>query len=336
MSYAIGIDLGGTQIKYGLVDDRGGIVAASMCATGSQRDGRSSRVMVNLNTAVAEMLDVARVKGCVVEGIGVGAPGIIDGDLVLACGGNLPEMEGVALGPKMAETFGMRVVVNNDANCMGLAEARWGTAQAVGDVVFLTVGTGVGGALILDGRLYGGYRNRGTELGHIHVAGGERPCTCGAVGCLEAQASVTALVEDYKHLADRGSMQDEGMAADMGGGKSAGAGLTGDESLSMSGRNAIDGKEIVRRYLAGESAAVRALQLHFDYLASGVASLINIFAPQKLIIGGGISESGDFYISEIRERAMKLAMKETSEYTVIEAARLGNNAGFLGAAALVF
>jgi glucokinase len=259
--------------------------------------------MENLRAAIAEMLDVARAKGYAVEGIGVGAPGIIDGDLVIGCGGNLPEMEGVALGPKMAETFGLRVVVNNDANCMGLAEARWGTAQAVGDVVFLTIGTGVGGALILDGRLYGGYRNRGTELGHLHVAGGERPCTCGARGCLEAQASVTALMEDYKGLA---------------------------------GAGAVDGKEIVRRYLTGEPAAVRALQLHFDYLASGVASLINIFAPQKLIIGGGISESGDFYIAEVRERAMKLVMKETSEYTMIEAARLGNNAGFLGAAALVF
>lgn len=321
MSYAIGIDLGGTRIKYGVVDDSGGIVAASMCATGSQRDGQSSRVMENLQAAVGEMLDVARAKGCVVEGIGVGAPGIIDGDLVIGCGGNLPEMEGVALGPKMAEMFGLRVVVNNDANCMGLAEARWGTAQAVGDVVFLTIGTGVGGALILNGRLYGGYRNRGTELGHIHVAGGERPCTCGARGCLEAQASVTALVEDYKGLAGEDSQES--------GKLSAGAD-------TVDGAGIVDGKEIVRRYLAGESAAVRALQLHFDYLASGVASLINIFAPQKLIIGGGILESGDFYIAEVRERAMKLAMKETSEYTVIEAARLGNNAGFLGAAALVF
>ncbi|HVU58926.1 MAG TPA: ROK family protein [Puia sp.] len=304
MSYAIGIDLGGTQIKYGLVDDRGGIVVSSMCATGSQRDGQPSRVMENLGTAVAEMLDVARARGCAVEGIGVGAPGIIDGDLVIGCEGNLPEMEGVALGPAIAGKFGLRVVVNNDANCMGLAEAKWGTAQAVGDVVFLTIGTGVGGALILDGRLYGGYRNRGTELGHIHVASGERPCTCGARGCLEAQASVTALVEDYKEISREDIL--------------------------------INGKEIVGRYLAGEPAAVRAMQLHFDYLASGVASLINVFAPQKLIIGGGISESGDFYIAEVRERALKLAMKETSEYTVIEAARLGNNAGFLGAAALLF
>ena len=326
MSYAIGIDLGGTQIKYGLVDDRGGIVAASMCATGSQRDGQPSRVMENLKAAVAEMLDAVRERGCVVEGIGIGAPGIIDGDLVIACGGNLPEMEGVALGPAIAEMFGLRVVVNNDANCMGLAEARWGTAQAVGDVVFLTIGTGVGGALILDGRLYGGYRNRGTELGHIHVSGGERLCTCGARGCLEAQASVTALVEDYKGLAG------QDLAGD--GGLSVGAGLLGGREVSAGA--AIDGKEIVRRYLAGEPAAVRAMQWHFDYLASGVASLINIFAPQKLIIGGGISESGHFYVTEVRERAIKLAMKETSEYTVIEAARLGNNAGFLGAAALVF
>ncbi|HEY4209208.1 MAG TPA: ROK family protein [Puia sp.] len=303
MSYAIGIDLGGTQIKYGLVDDRGGIVAAAARPTGSQRDGGSSQVMENLKAAIGEMMEVARGKAYDILGIGVGAPGIIDGDLVIACGGNLPEMEGVALGPILTVEFGLRVVVNNDANCMGLAEANWGMAQAVGDVVFLTIGTGVGGALILDGRLYGGYRNRGTELGHIHVASGERPCTCGATGCLEAQASVTALVEDYRRLG---------------------------EAI------AIDGKEIVRRYLAGEPAAVRALQLHFDYLASGVASLINIFAPQKLIIGGGISESGEFYVGEVRERALKLAMRETSEYTLIEAARLGNNAGFLGAAALIF
>jgi glucokinase len=278
--------------------------------------------MENLEAAVEEMLHVAHLGGHGVEGIGIGAPGIIDGDHVIGCAGNLPEMEGVALGRQIAGTFGMRVVVNNDANCMGLAEARWGTAQAVEDVVFLTIGTGVGGALILDGRLYGGYRNRGTELGHIHVAGGKRLCTCGARGCLEAQAAVTALVQDYR---------------DLSGGASAGeANIRTGGSQTAGETNAVDGKEIVRRYLAGETAAVGAMNLHFDYLASGVASLINIFAPQKLIIGGGISESGDFYISEVRERAMNLAMKETSEFTSIEVARLGNNAGFLGAAALVF
>jgi glucokinase len=311
MSYAIGIDLGGTQIKYGLVDDSGEIVAASMRPTGSRREGPSSRVMENLEAAVEEMLGVAHSGGHGVEGIGIGAPGIIDGDIIIGCAGNLPEMEGIALGRLMAGRFGMPVIMNNDANCMGLAESRWGEAQSVGDVVFLTIGTGVGGALILDGRLYGGYRNRGGELGHIHVAGGERACTCGARGCLEAQASVTALVRDYCELAERESL--------------------GDKSLS----SGIDGKEVIRRYLSGEPSAVAAMNMHFDYLASGVASLINIFAPQKLIIGGGISESGEFYITEVRHRAMALSMKETSEYTVIDAARLGNNAGFLGAAALI-
>lgn len=310
MFYAIGIDLGGTRIKYGLVDEHGGVAVSSSCPTGSERNGQSSRVMENLDAAIGEMLSFAGERGWKIEGIGIGAPGIIDGERVIACGGNLPEMEGVALGPRMAERFGVGVVVNNDANCMGLAEARWGMAQAATDVVFLTIGTGVGGALILDGRLYGGYRNRGTELGHIHVAWGERRCTCGARGCLEAQASVMALIEDYKSLT--------GAAAEGAGGAD------------------IDGREIVRLYLAGEAVAIRAMNLHFDYLASGVASLINIFSPQKLIIGGGIPESGDFYITQVRERAMRLAMRETSAYTMIEAARLGNNAGFMGAAALVF
>jgi glucokinase len=261
--------------------------------------------MGSIHDAVRQLLEIAAAKQLVIEGIGLGVPGILDGHRVIGCTGNLPELEGVSPAPMLAASFGRKIVVENDANLMGLAEARWGAARGSEDVVFLTIGTGIGGALILDGKLYGGYRKRGAELGHIHVAGGNRPCTCGALGCLEAQASVQALVEEYKGL------------------------------LPHAG-DAVDGKQIVLRYLEGQPAAVTAMNRHFNYLASGVASLINIFAPQKLIIGGGISEAGDFYVNKIREMALLLAMKETSEYTVIESAGLGNKAGFLGAAALVF
>ena len=299
MPYAIGIDLGGTHIKYGLVDREGNILYESIRRTRHP----DTFLMESIHDTVREVRQKAGDRK--IEGIGLGVPGILDGHRVIGCGGNLPELEDLAPGPMLAISFGGKVVVENDANLMGLAEARWGSARNAKHVVFLTIGTGVGGALILDGKLYGGYRNRGTELGHIHVAGGNRPCTCGAVGCLEAQASVPALVEEYKGL------------------------------LPHAGES-IDGKMIVMRYLEGQPAAVTAMNRHFNYMASGIASLINIFSPQKLIIGGGISEAGDFYVESIREKALALAMKETSEFTVIEAASLGNKAGFLGAAALVF
>jgi len=299
MPYAIGVDVGGTHIKYGLVSGEGRIVCESI------RDTRSPGTppMESIAGAIAHLLKIAAESAIPIAGIGMGVPGILDGHRVIGCAGNLPELEGVSPAPLLSARFGLDVRVDNDANLMGLAEARWGAARSAAHVVFLTIGTGVGGALILDGKLYGGYRNRGSELGHIHVTGGNRPCTCGAIGCLEAQASVPALVEEYKGL------------------------------LPHAGE-AIDGKQIVSRYLEGQPAAVTAMNRHFNYLASGIASLINIFAPERLVIGGGISESGDFYVERIREKALQLAMKETSEFTAIEAAQLGNKAGFLGAAAL--
>ncbi|MBS1602013.1 MAG: ROK family protein, partial [Bacteroidetes bacterium] len=150
-------------------------------------------------------------------------------------------------------------------------------------------------------------RGRGAELGHIIVqAEGGYPCGCGGRGCLEAHASVKALAEDYQRGL-RPALSEE-----------------------------IDGRLIVARYLDGEPLAVEAMNRHFDWLAAGVAGLINIFSPQKVVIGGGISEGGDFYIREIRRRALSRAMKETSLNTAIEAAQLGNKAGLLGAAAQVF
>ena len=199
--------------------------------------------------------------------------------------------------------------VENDANLLGLAEVRYGEGKNREDVVFLTIGTGVGGAMIVDGRLYGGHRNRGAELGHIIVEQNGEKCPCGAKGCLEAHASVLALIRDYKkNLPKR---------------------------IFNNSKN-IDGKYIVKKYLEKDPFAIKAMNKHFDYLASGIASYINIFSPQEVIIGGGLSDSGEFYIEKLKQKALKLAMKETSVFTEIKHASLGNKAGFMGASALVF
>jgi glucokinase len=304
MSYAIGIDLGGTFIKYGLVDRAGKILCESIRPT-YPPDGRSG-VFDNIIDIINELDAYAADRGFRPEGIGIGAPGIVDEGIVTACEANMPELEGMALGSRIQQLLGMPVSVDNDANLMALAEWKLGAARGATDAIFLTIGTGIGGAMVVNDRLYAGYHNRGAELGHLVVAIDGAPCSCGGRGCLETHASIKALIEDYRKET----------------GEPPGSSLTGSIIFS--------------RYLGNQPAAVATMNRHFDYLAAAIAGLINVFGPQKLVIGGGISEAGDAYIDPIRRRAMDRAMKETSCYTVIEAAQLGNKAGFLGAGILAF
>lgn len=304
MPYAIGVDVGGTSIKYGLVDSQGTLLHESIRPT--RAEDSQTNVFESIRLSVQELTDFARLHSITIEGIGIGVPAIVDSGVIIGASGNLREINTMDLGALLAECFNCPVWIDNDANLMGLAEVRFGAARDITDAVFLTIGTGIGGALILNGKLFGGYRNRGTELGHICIETNGPSCTCGGRGCLEALASSRALVASYKELLD------EGQAAKI----------------------VLDGKYIVARYLDNEKEAVLAMTRHFNYLAAGITGFINIFSPQKVIIGGGISESGAFYLEQIRKRVGMLVMKETAEFTRIEAAMLGNKAGFLGAAAM--
>jgi len=296
MLYAAGIDVGGTNIKYGLVDEEGHILFEGLVATGGMM------ALENVRAVVEELKQAAVSAGVRIGGVGIGVPAIMEDGIVTGCGENLPAMEGLALGALLQEQTGMPVIVGNDASLMGLAELRYGAAKGLSDVVFLTIGTGIGGALVVKGALYSGYRNRGAELGHIRVASPGRTCGCGATGCLEAHASVKALIREY---------------------------------VEMGGAAHADGAFLFSQFQSGEALGREVMQRHFVYLGSGISSLINIFSPQKVVIGGGITEAGEGYIGPIRAEALRQAMKETSAHTVIEGALLGNKAGFLGAAASV-
>jgi glucokinase len=306
MKHAVALDIGGTSIKYALVAENGKIPYESAKPAKSADAGYT--LIDQLKTIIREVVNFASSVNLDICGIGIGVPSVIDNGVVLFAN-NLPELDNRNLRDIIHEHFRMPVFVDNDANMMGLGEVRFGFAHNISDAVFLTIGTGIGGALILNGELYGGHRNRGTELGHIIVNCNGNACSCGAKGCLEAHASVNVLIEEYKSLLHRDKQSEN---------------------------TQIDGKYIVFQYLRKEEIAVTVMENHFHYLAVGIISFINVFAPQKVIIGGGISESGDFYIEEIRNLVEAQVMKETSCYTTIERASLGNKAGFLGAAALVF
>ena len=300
--HAIGIDLGGTSVKYAVVAASGRILCSgehpSRAAEGA---GAVLEQIVKGIDACRAYADAGKLD---LAGVGIGTPGVVspDGRTVLGGAENIVGWENLPLAERIEAATGLRTVAGNDANAMALGESLYGAARGATDVVFVTVGTGIGCGVLIDGRLYRGYRNRGMELGHITVkCDGER-CACGGVGCLEHYASTSALVRRFREL---------------------------------SGAAEADGREVVRRYLSGDPAAVAAMEEHWNYLSHGIASMVNLFAPQRVVVGGGISEAGTFYLDRLREGVRRQMMDVCGAETELVAATLGNRAGCLGAAGLI-
>ena len=305
--YAVGIDLGGTAVKYALVASDGEVLFSGKLP--SRATEGAAVVEQQLATAARACCDEAERRGISLAGVGVGTPGVVTPEGVVAGGAeNIPGWENVDLAQSLGRVTGLPVRAENDANLMALAETLYGAARGASDVVFLTVGTGIGGGVLIGGRLFGGFRNRGTELGHITLKYDGEPCACGSTGCFEHYASTAALVRRYRE-------------------RCLAAGIV---------PAAQDGEMLVGLYHAGDPMAVVALEEHWEFMSFGIASLINIFAPQRVVIGGGISEAGEFYFEALRERVARRAMPVCSAETRIVAAALGNRAGCLGAAGLIF
>ena len=308
--YAIGIDLGGTSVKYALIDNEG--VFHFQGKLPSKADISAEAVIGQLVTACKETMASAQQLGVTIEGIGIGTPGIVDETNRIVLGGaeNIKGWENLNLADRIEAETHLPVQMGNDANLMGLGATMYGAGQGARNVVFLTVGTGIGGAVVIDGKLFNGFANRGTELGHVPLIANGEPCACGSIGCLEHYASTSALVRRFNKRAAE-----------------AGRSFSGEE---------INGELIVRLYKEGDKLATECLDEHCDFLGHGIAGFINIFSPQRIVIGGGLSEAGDFYIQKVSERAHRYVMADCAVNTRIMAASLGNKAGSIGAASLVF
>ena len=308
--YAIGIDLGGTSVKYALIDNEG--VFHFQGKLPSKADISAEAVIGQLVTACKETMASAQQLGVTIEGIGIGTPGIVDETNRIVLGGaeNIKGWENLNLADRIEAETHLPVQMGNDANLMGLGETMYGAGQGARNVVFLTVGTGIGGAVVIDGKLFNGFANRGTELGHVPLIANGEPCACGSIGCLEHYASTSALVRRFNKRAAE-----------------AGRSFSGEE---------INGELIVRLYKEGDKLATECLDEHCDFLGHGITGFINIFSPQRIVIGGGLSEAGDFYIQKVSERAHRYVMADCAVNTRIMAASLGNKAGSIGAASLVF
>ena len=316
--YHLGVDLGGTNIAAGLVDDNGNLVIKRSIKTGRTRP--FLEIMADLLGLCDEVISSVHIDVADVTTIGIGTPGNVDpNQLKVVFGNNIPSLTGSDFGKVVKEYYPhMEVYLDNDANAAALGEATCGAAKGEKDVVMVTLGTGVGGGIIIGGKIYQGFNGAGGEIGHIVIERNGVQCNCGRRGCWEQYASVTGLVRETEEELEKypDSIIHELIGAD----KSKINGLTSFEAMRQGDAC---GKAIVDQYI--------------EYIGIGLTDVINILQPKMVVIGGAISKEGDYIIKPLREYVSKhvYAGGETDfPQTKIVAAKMGNDAGIIGAALL--
>ena len=292
----LSIDIGGTAVKMGLVDHEGAIHArheASVCFDHYQTP--------ILTTVIREAQAFLAREGAQIEGIGVSATGQVDdrAGAVIGTNGKIPHYEGAQIKRDMEAAFGVPVFALNDANAAALGECFAGRAKGVQNVLMVTLGTGVGGGIVLGGKIFGGTRGIAGELGHFTLYQDGPRCPCGKRGCFESYAATTALVRRAKEA-------------------------TGEADMN--------GRIVFSRAADGDQAMLAVLSAWIDDIAAGISGLVHIFNPQMVLIGGGVSAQEALLIAPLRERVLRSVMPRFAECLQLEAATLGNDAGMIGAA----
>ena len=307
----IGIDLGGTFVKYGLVGEGGEIIEKGKVPTPA-----GCRYAETMEVIVSAVRRLAK-HGALVCGLGIGVPGVVDGVKgIVRLSGNLG-WENKPLAEDMSERLGILAVLTNDANAAAFGEYACGAGSEYKSVVLLTLGTGVGSGIVLNGRLYEGSAGAGAELGHEVIRFGGEKCACGRRGCFEAYASATALIKQTKRAMekDRQSMLWRLCGGDI---------------------NNVNGKTVFDAATMGDAAAKRVVNNYLRYLSEGLANIANAFRPEAILIGGGISAQGESLTKPLQKRVDKLMLGHGAYAPVkIKTASLGNDAGLVGVAMLV-
>ena len=296
----LGLDIGGTKLAAGVVDESGAVHSFLVAPTLGEEG--PDRVVERLLELGRQAVEAAGVSWPAVEAVGVGCGGPLDAARGVLSPPYLPGWHDVPLRAIAERAYGLPVVMDNDATAAAAAEHRYGAGSGVSNMVYLTVSTGVGGGVIVDGRLYRGSDGNGAELGHVTVDWRGRECRgCGRRGCLEAYVSGTSIAE---------RAHEAGLAY----------------------RTA---EEVAAAAQAGDPGAARVWEETVEALACGLTSIVNLFEPELVVIGGGVSRSGELLLGPVRERVRAEAMTPAGKAVRIVAAALGDRVGVVGAAAIV-
>ncbi len=312
----VGIDLGGINIAIGLVDDDCNIIAKGSIPTGRERE--FSEIMEDAAHLIEKLLDEAGLTGADIQAIGMGTPGIPgieEKSVVYAC--NFPKVKHGKLQDEMRKYFpGVNAYVENDANAAAYGEILAGAAKGLKDAVVVTLGTGVGGGVIVDGKIYAGFNHCGSEIGHMVLNFNGPACNCGRKGCFEVYASATALINQTKEMIQ--SYPDSVI-----------------HEMIDHNPDKVNGKVPFDAAQQGDRAGEKIIKNYLEYLGVGLVNIINIFQPEAIVIGGGICKQGENLLAPLREYVKHyIYTPDEIPTTKLMTAQLGNDAGIIGAAML--
>lgn len=311
--YNIGIDLGGTNIKVGIVNENYEIISRASVKTNLPRPAEG--IVDGICEAVNIALSEAKINIDDVSSVGIGTPGAANRSTGTVLYSNNLGFDNVPLGKMLRERLKKNIYVENDANAAAFGEYLAGGGKDYENVVVITLGTGVGGGIVIGGKIYTGFNFCGAELGHTVIEYGGRPCTCGRNGCFEAYSSATALITATK----------KAMEAD----KSSKLWEIAGSLENVDGKTAFDGMR------AGDETAKSVVKEYIGYLGCGLTNIVNIFQPQVLLIGGGVCKEGDNLTVPLKEIIEKEAYCIVgNDSTKLDICKLGNDAGIIGAAFL--
>lgn len=310
--YKLGIDLGGTNIVAGVVDENYNIVATAKCKTNCPRP--TDEIIDDMAKVALEAIENAGLSVSDIEAAGVGAPGSIDPVNGIVVYSNNLDFYDVEMGKALKERTGIDFYLENDANAAAYGEFIAGAGKGTNNFVMITLGTGVGGGVIIDGKIFGGSNYAGAELGHTVISMEGEICTCGRHGCWEAYASATALIRQTKQAMIK--YPDSAMWE-----------LCDNDINNVSGITAFDAMR------KGDAAGKMVVDKYVYYISVGISNNINIFQPEIICIGGGVSKEGDNLVKPLNAIVNgEDYARHMSKRAVIKTAELGNDAGIIGAA----
>lgn len=313
MSYFVGIDLGGTNIATGVTDEEGNLLCKYSVKTLAEEGFES--VAGRMADAALEVIRQSGIDKSEIAGVGVGVPGATDpatGDVMLA--ENL-KWRRVPLKRVLEERIGLPVFMGNDGDCAALGEMWAGNGKGLDSGILITIGTGIGSGVIINKKIFTGGTGGGTEAGHVPLVFGGELCGCGQHGCYEAYASCTALIRQTKRAMD-----------------------ANPDSLMWENfreRGKVDGRTAFTAARKGDATAQKVIDQYISYLAAGLAGLINVFRPEIIIIGGGVSNEGDPLLVPLNQKIIEYCYgSDVLIPPKAIKAKLGNDAGIIGAALL--
>ena len=312
----LAIDLGGTKIMAALISHQGQVMAREYHLTLAGEGPQS--VINRILSAIDHLLRVGNIGLSQLHSISIAAAGAIDFDLGLVTSSpNLPGWHNVLLRDMVNRKYKVKTFLINDASAGALGEHHFGVGRGVNNLVYLTVGTGIGGGIIINGRLYSGPSGSAGEIGHMTIDVNGPRCSCGNIGCLEMLASGTAIAREAVRRISEGK---ESSLTQMAWGK----------------RENVTAEKVAVAARGGDGLALEVISKAAIYLGVGMVNLVNIFNPDMIIVGGGVSQMGDLLLEPARRVVKERAFQLSAQAVRIVPAQLGDNAGVLGAAVFAY